>query len=496
MHRPAVPDGDRAVNHAARAFLVATALIVLILSGLRANVFWRNEAYLDDASGHSTALAKDLAEGTFYRPLHDADGYGGTRHLPLRFVLHAGLMRVLGDPIRSGFLLSGLSMLLLVGGVYLLLRRLGCPAVVAASCAAMTLAVHPAQEALLTIKSDGLAAALNIWGVALCAGSAVGAATLAAAAAAFAMAFATKMTTVSGLAAVVLWFAFSGRMRRSVQLLLSTVAGMVTVLLLMQLFSHGTAFEVIRASATGGATARDILLAPFTLARQARRVPETLVFIQLGCAALLLLLFGAPKALAGLPSLLFLSVFAVTTVIFGSPGTDTNHFLDLHVASIVLVAVWFAQREHSRLDFGVVALTVAALAACLSLASGLVNAKTEQRRGLFADALKYIPDRSRPILAQNPLLPVAAGQRAYLLDPFLIRVIAERDPAFGEPLWDDFRRQRFAAVVLELDPRNERAQAMYRSALLGERFMEELDRNYELAATVGLRTVYLPRRNR
>jgi ribosomal protein S18 acetylase RimI-like enzyme len=76
----------------------------------------------------------------------------------------------------------------------------------------------------------------------------------------------------------------------------------------------------------------------------------------------------------------------------------------------------------------------------------------------------------------------------------MIRLITERTPALAEPLWHDFQTQRFAAVVLETNPQAERARALYRSAILGERFLQEMDRNYEVAGNVGARTVYLPRK--
>ena len=470
----------------------AAALLVVLLTVLRTNVFWRNQAYLDDASGNWTALAKDLTEGVFYRPLQGPAGYGGSRYFPLHFVLHAGFMKLMGDPIRSGYVVSALAMVLLAGGVYVLLRRLGAPRLLAGSCASFVFVTHPAQEALLTIKGDGLAAALNVWGVALCAGEMVGLGGVLAGAVLFTLAFATKITAVSGVMAGVLWFWLSGARRTAISLALATAAGMALVLGLIYVGSHGVAFEVLRASASGGARAGDLLQAPLTLARQARRVPETLAFIQLGCAALLVLLFQ-PRPLRNLALLFFLCVFAVTTGIFASPGTDTNHFLDLHAASIVLVASWLIARGLPALDVGAAALVVAALAASMSLASGLANARSEQQRGLFADALSLIPDTSRPILAQNPLVPVAAGQRAYLIDPFLIRVITERQPALAEPLWNDFRHQKFGAVVLELDPLSDRARVLYRTAILGERFLQEMDRYYEPAGHVGTRTIYLPR---
>jgi hypothetical protein len=471
--------------------LVATAIAVVVLAVLRARVFWANEAYLDDASGNWTALAKDFSQGILYRPLQGASGYGGSRYFPLHFVLHAAAMRLIGDPIRAGFVISSCSLALLMGGVYALLRRLGTPLLLAASCAAFVLVAHPAQEALLAIKGDGLAAALNVWGMAIAVGATTGGPGLLGAAALFALAFATKVTTVSGLGAAVLWLFVTGRRSAAVTLACATAIGMAIVLGLMYVGSHGVVFAVMRASASGGASIRDILSAPLTLAKQARRVPETLVFVQLGCAALLATLVRA-RPLSSPAPYLFVCVLAITTIIFGSPGTDTNHLIDLHVASIVMVGSWMATRRTPMADFAGAALLVAAMAASLSLVSGLANAKSEQRRGRFADALRLIPDTSRPILAQNPLVPVAAGQRAYVLDPFLIRVNMDKDPAFGDRLWRALEAQDFSAVVLERDPRADRNRELYR-VILGDRFIDEVERFYVVAGTVGTRTIYLPR---
>ena len=97
----------------------------------------------------------------FYRPLSGPDGFGGSRYLPLHFVLNAALMKAIGDPIRSGQLLAALATLLLLTGTYALLVHLGSRRTVAACCAAFVMVAHPAQEALLAIKGDGLAAGLT-----------------------------------------------------------------------------------------------------------------------------------------------------------------------------------------------------------------------------------------------------------------------------------------------------------------------------------------------
>jgi hypothetical protein len=493
----AQPDADKRqlsyalpwLGHAMRALFAVSACVVIVVSIARAAVFWANEAYLDDASGNWTALASDLRSGVFYRPLSGPDGFGGSRYFPLHFVLHAGVMRVIGSPIRAGQIVAVAAVVLLMSGTYVLLRRLNVPRLAAGACAAFVLVAHPAQEALLAIKGDGLAAALNVWGFALCIGSASGGAAVMLAPAVFALAFATKVTTISGLGAAVLMWGMSGRWWPALRLLLFSGAGMALVLVLMYAGSHGVVFDVLRASASGGAGVRDFLEAPLTLARQTRRVPETLPFVQLGVASVLLMLLG-PRPLPYAPLLFFVCVGAVTTLIFGSPGTDTNHLIDLHVASLVAIGCIMATSLDPYTSFGGSALMVAALAGSLSLVSGLVNARSEQHRGTVAETLALIPDPSRPILAQNPLVPVAAGQRPFLIDPFMIRLQSERDPSFADPLWSAIRQQRFGAVVLERNP--DTSRELYR-VILGDRFVDEVERAYEPAGHLGQRVVFLPR---
>src|SRR6478609_2420448 len=115
------------VRRANDLLLALSATVVVILSALRADVFWQNEAYLDDASGNWTALARDFAAGVLYRPLQGPDGYGGSRYFPLHFVLHAAFMKVFGSPIAAGHVMAALAMVLLMGAVYAWLRASGAP---------------------------------------------------------------------------------------------------------------------------------------------------------------------------------------------------------------------------------------------------------------------------------------------------------------------------------------------------------------------------------
>jgi hypothetical protein len=333
---------------------------------------------------------------------------------------------------------------------------------------------------------------LNVLGVALCAGRTPGFRHALGAAGLFTLAFAAKPTAVYGVLATTLWLACSRRGRLGATVLSATAGGAIVVLASMYLASEGRAFEALWAGAATGARLSGFLKAPLTLAQLARQVPETLVFIQLGFAAVLALSVRE-KPLSSVPVLFFAATLLVSIAIFSFEGTDTNHLIDLHVASIIAISGLVASPQNSEADFGLAALAVAALAGSLSLASGLMNRQAEQRHGTFEQALALIPDRQRPILAENPLVPIAAGQQPYMLDSYMFRMIGDRDPSFGEPLWRRLREQDFAAVVLERNPHDERGEAWYRTAFFGDGFVEELERHYEMTGRVGMRVVYRPK---
>ena len=477
-----------------RVLLLSAASLVLVLSTLRVVVFWRNQAYLHPQSGVWVALAYDLARGAFYRPLDGPLGYGGSRYFPLPFVLHASLMKITGEPVWSGHAVSLLSVLLLMSGVYVLLRRVGARPVLAASAAVFVLAPQIAQDVLLSIKGDGFAAALGIWGVAICLPAGGAAPAVYAAAALFTLAFASKATAVSGLMAAVLGFAVARRWRAAFRLSVATAAGFGLVLVSMYLLSDGHAFEALRAGG-GQTTLRDILQSPLTLARLARQEPETLVFMVIGFAAFLTVNLSGWRA-PDCPSLLLIATLAVTTAVFSFEGTDTNHLLDLFVAALVMTAAAAArdggETGHRHVTFAPAALVVAALAASLSLVSGLINREAEQRWGTIPDALSYVHDTSRPILAENPILSVARHEQPYVLDPFMFRLVRERNPPFGDPLWQKLRQQQFAAVILDRDPHTDRGRDWYR-AFFGEGFVDEMERHYVVRGHVRSRVIYVPR---
>jgi hypothetical protein len=271
-----------------------------------------------------------------------------------------------------------------------------------------------------------------------------------------------------------------------------TLVGVGTLAAATVAASDGRVIEAWRAGA-GRATSLDALFkAPFTFARLVRQVPATLLFIQLGLAALLAVNLQRPRK-PDLGTWCFLATAAGMVLICSADGIDTNHLLDLHVASLVMLGVWLASAKSDARAFGIAALAVAGLAASMSLASGLMNRRAEASRGLFSEAVALVADTSRPILAENPLVPITAGQRPYMLDPFLYRINRPVYPAIEARLWKDLAAQRFGAVVLERDPHTDRGKRWYANAFFGAGFIEQMERFYEESGRVGDRIVYRPK---
>src|SRR5262249_39182156 len=145
-------------------------------------------------------------------------------------------------------------------------------------------------------------------------------------------------------------------------------------------------------------------------------------------------------------------------------GTDTNHLIDLFAVAVVMIG-GAAAREMSanggRFKFAAAAPAGATLGPSLSALSRLINRKTQQRWGNEAEAVCHVTDSSRPILAETPIVSVARHEQPYVLDPFMYRMIRERDPKFGEGLWEKLRQRQFSAIILDRDPHTERGRDWY-----------------------------------
>ncbi len=147
-----------------RATLLVWAGSLVTLAGALHLVFWYwpGAVPLDVTSGVWTALAKDVSAGVLYRPLFGPLGYGGTRYMPLFFLLHGGLIRLGVDPVAAGLSLTALSAVLFDVVLFLVLRQLGVRAALALPLSVLGHATVSVQLLTLGTKCDLLAAALNL----------------------------------------------------------------------------------------------------------------------------------------------------------------------------------------------------------------------------------------------------------------------------------------------------------------------------------------------
>src|SRR5271157_4141897 len=484
------------VPRSPRIFLCAAVGLIILIAAARALVCWANDTWVDHPAGVIIAMAADLRDGVFYRPLLGPEGYGGTRYFPLYFVLHALLLKSGLPVLPSAYLLSAAAVLLLLWGVFQLLRGLCVEPWLAACSSGAVLAASSSQMALTNPHGDGLASALNVSGLAIIVRPKLNHLNILLSSILFTLAWSAKLTMVYGFAAAFIWLVARGSRRMAWELAGETCSGCLLVAGAMMVASHGRILEVFKACAFGGTNRTILMLAPLHVWLIAKRADRgLLLFFFLALIALVFeLLTPSVKYLQNLPTVLFMATMAVTVVIFASPGVLTNHLVDVQIAAIVLFSTWLAKGANARQkQFGIYALALATVLAAIPLIHKLKVWDRRFQPHRFQRVIILIGDTHKPILAENPIIPVLAGQIPYVLDPWMLRMLRERIPNFGDPLLEGLRHQAFGAVVLSFaNAQTVRARAWYTWSHFGPGFLPALIDNYRLASVVEDQMIYLP----
>jgi hypothetical protein len=467
------------------------ATLALAFTAYRLTVALPRGSQLDHVSGVWTTLALDASRGVFYRPLFAADGYGGTRFFPVYFVLHAGLIKLFGHPVATGYALSILSMTSLTAGVFYFLREEEVPPVLAACVAALTLATAPAQLALTTIRGDALPAALNVWGLALTARALRRGGGVLPSGVLFGLAWLAKVTTVFGLLAACLALLLHGRRRSAVVLALIGLGVFSAGLVAAQIVSGGRFLQTIQACSSGGATPASLALAPLSLTLSSFNVaPPGFFILALGvvgtCVA------WAKGGRRELPTLAFLFTLGVTLFIYGSPGTNYNHLLDLYALGFTAFAV---QLGRGRLGWSRGLLAVALLSALLlgSLFSYYLVSDRRDRLSLYAGGARTCRGGAGPMLSENPWFPILAGERPFMLDPFMFRLLSLSNPEIGRDLNLKLDGRFFRCVILSKPAEAAGDPDWYVKTHFGPGFMDKLGEDYRVIEEGQGVVVYYPK---
>ena len=107
------------------AVILGASVLIPALLVVRVIRNFHYQFFLAHVEGIWLACANDFLHGVLYRPLFSPLGYGGTRYFPLYFILTGSFSRIFGSLETSALSIAALSVVFLVLGCYVLLRRLG-----------------------------------------------------------------------------------------------------------------------------------------------------------------------------------------------------------------------------------------------------------------------------------------------------------------------------------------------------------------------------------
>lgn len=425
------------------AFLGSISLLIWFLPGA---------IPIGHTSGVWTAMAHDFSLGILYRPVFDEFGYGGTRYMPLYFILHGYMMMMNPDPIITGFILSLAIVVFLDVGVYLLLREIGVRRMVALPLTFLPHASISFQLLTLEFRGDFLSTAFNIWGILFALQHFRNKSwfLLTLSSLSFLGALFTKFTTVQGIAAVLLYYFLQGRKKSAV--FLTTLTGVlgITTLILLHVWSDGRMLSNFEACLFGGGSLIYFLKTPVWFVRVIVQDPFFLIILGL---ATLVAIKTASENLKTFPYVCFWVTFAATFLIFSSPGTDHNHLMDLMAASLLILGVQFLQSfTFARLyNLSFIAIVLGTL---FTWIPGTISIKDhmEALGKQTRESVRYIGDRLGPnaknLMSENPLVPVLLGQRAIAMDTFSLRITALKSPEIDRDFNRKLENHFFGAVIL------------------------------------------------
>ena len=470
----------RAPDRATRAF-AAVAVAIAVAAFLAYAIVAVGLGDFDSAAGVFLALGHDTAGGHLYRPLISEMGYGGTRYFPLFFALIAGFLRAGAGILTAGWLASAVSAVVLMAGMYRLVRRLDGAKWMAVLFAAASVAPYFVQQTLVEIRADVLAAALNLWGLAF---------VLPAwrvdstsdeytrpwrAALAFTLALAVKVTSLA-VPLVIIVAALAARRRHlATALAWRLVVGIGVFFGLVVWLSGGLALESWRAVMSAGAgpaeMLRSVLAGDFlVLSGYSRLLLALLVITSL---AILAAVWWAtrhairPDASRSLlvPTALFVGASVTAVVLLSSPGTVAqNHVIEwIEIALVVLALIACTQKALTRtLVITVAALTVWASAQDFRHAYVLwqmrPDAATKAEIQRLIDDVAAAPG---PVLSESSVWPLVAGRSAYSIDAFALRVVMQRRPDIERDLINKINAQAFSFVILKVDPASAEGRGYY-----------------------------------
>jgi hypothetical protein len=437
-------------------------------------------------------LAWDVNHGIFYRPLEAGGYYGGTRYLPLFFLLVAGLARVVRSYLVAAKLASAAGVALLAGAAAAVGRRLTGRWQGGLVTAGLVLAVRQGLQTVVLPHTDALAAALSVWGLLLLE-TIPGRFRIVGPAVFFSLALAAKVTTVAGLGAALVYLLTRDR-RAALRLLLLVVALGGAGFALLQLGSDGRFLDNLRSVGGGGLGWDSVRQGP---AKMLHLLLQSQGFLLLLALALFSLLARLRPFRLDLWDWNLLAATGTTLVILTSPGTLDNHLTEMETAAILVCARFLAVPAGGSNALAAEPPLLRAVGPWVILAVLLLSARFHA--GTWQGDEGAIPARElvealpgdQPILTEMPTASVLRGERPVVLDSFTFRLLAERGRIDETALAERLGRHEFAVLVM-LGRIDRPHESFCPDVHFGPTVTEAMCRHYRFDRQVGAFFLYVP----
>ena len=438
-----------------RKFLIwalrACAAISLVTALRVVALYWFDTAniFLRIKSSIWVALAWDAAHGELYRPLFDANGYGGTRYMPLLFVVHAMGIRAGVDPIWSGVALMQASVAAVAVALFGALRSFRVPREMAACLAATVWGSIIFQQSCTDLNPDYLAAALALGAAVVTLGGERNWRRIAGGAALIVAAALTKVTAIA-FAAPVAAALLRERRATAATFLTLAAAGAAGCVVVVDAASGGNFRESFLATASNGMTLSDVWRAVPKFGFELAIKPfDVAVPFAVACWC------ACTRRERQWPVDYLLTAAVVTIVIFASPGTASNHLVDLQVASTLVLGVAIARAiVPERLAAGLYAALAGVLILVTIPVAGLPSVVGEVRSAMSrprsaVEAIgRDLRDGAAPYLSIDPIVPILNGDRPWLLDYAGLERAYVSGTAIGLDFASRIQQRFFAAVIV------------------------------------------------
>jgi hypothetical protein len=502
--------------------LALTIVVAIMCASLLALAHARDRYKINIASGSWLALAWSANHGELYPPLRDELGnFAGTRYMPLHIIAHAGLARATGEYLLSGRIIGYTSAAAWLIAIALLARQRDSPWLFAGALAASVMLSPVGFQALCSIRSDGLALALQLWALWIIGGAKSPATndpnrrrerTSAAICAGVlcALAFLAKLTAVWAAVAIGLWLLWRNR----AALAAFVISGMLVAggaMAVVYLLSDGRLLDNLLAAGASGWRGWGSALV-WSPQRMLQFISEgSPTTWMLAPAAALAVLLGLARRDLHAIHLAWLACCGMLLVMFADIGVGANHILELAAITAVLAAdLWRRAQTDPAIESGEHAEPPSprwTIAQMLLAVAVVWSAQATLRQRLWGDvneALAMLRARGAPppqldphafdefagqrLLSDDPAIAVLLDQRPVVSDAFIFRSFADSRPEWPAELIERINHREFDAIVL-MQPADADSW-WYRELFLGREVVQAIAANYEVDRQIGGRWVY------